>query len=174
SKPAPRATETTTAPRPELHKKPSASRLPKRMTSAAPQTPPNAPQRRPFFPGGRNSATATAQPRTPKSPPTNERYVTPPTHPSSAQRSLLRMKSPTDGLLERRKVTEPKISESWATPETATAAAELDFGFDNELVDAKNEGRLRRQTGSPSLRSASIELQRKGSAQRQTDIVHMG
>lgn len=131
---------------------------PRRVVTGPPQTPSRG--TRGFYPGGRDGPQATAQPRTPG---TGRSDGSAGSFPPVPQRSLLRMKSPPEGVYSRRTLSgEVGSSEEWSTPaERMDTDLDQDFGIDAADFEASNAAaRLRRYAGSPDLKRSSAESQR--------------
>jgi hypothetical protein len=149
----------------------TSSRPARRVVTGPPHTPPTG--TRGFFPGGRDGPQATAQPRTPGTGRSGKSDGSVSSFPPVPQRSLMRMKSPPDGVHTRRTLSgEVKRSEEvWATPgENAPLDLDQDFGVDAADFEASNAAaRLRRYAGSPDLKRSSAESQRSLARVRRTD-----
>ncbi|KAK3110449.1 hypothetical protein LTR53_015248, partial [Teratosphaeriaceae sp. CCFEE 6253] len=152
------------APATSIATAPSSPPLP--VLTSTPRTPSSIPKR-PFYPGSRGSLDATSQPRGPRITTTDSRPKTPisPTqrraspserHPPLPQRSLMRVKSPPDGPIQRRVVTTPRTSEKWASPGSAKENAPQDLSLSPEPFEQRPEpnriGKL--SIESPSTRTA--------------------
>jgi hypothetical protein len=133
-------------------------RAARRVVTGPPQTPSRG--TRGFYPGGRDAPHATAQPRTPG---TGRSDGSATSFAPVPQRSLLRMKSPPEGVYSRRTTSaEVRAPEEWSTPaERMDTDLDQDFGVDAADFEASNAAaRLRRYAGSPDLKRSSAESQR--------------